>query len=302
MDSIHLHKINKGRIQDITTLPVVVFEFSIHRSQALGLGLALRPLSFHIQYSSNYERLFHRSCFFSDHFQLKLNRLTNPYAKNSLSFTLHPTSSSHCTKRPGIYFHVNAKGYYLLTQKDKHPFSAALDPLDTNRIHLSWWIALIRIRSGSPCNWIKCERDQSGFDPDTKAHVNMAIVYKKLTARIASKHGQIYSQSINWFCCRLSFSFLWSSIMCLRGSCSFVIHPVYPQIQEAAIEQVLHISTVTVPITFDSLKFCFRLNFFLNKYNIFLSLLNCLCLRKPVRDRIDTWVTTFILPHGAHVT
>ena len=74
---------------------------------------------------------------FADRFQLKLNELITPYAKESLSFTLRPTSSRHRTKLPDIFFHVDKKGYYLLAWKDKHPFPAVLDPLDPNRIHLS---------------------------------------------------------------------------------------------------------------------------------------------------------------------
>ena len=58
MDSIHLHEI-QGRIQAITTLPVVVSDFSILRSQVLDLGLTLPPRT-HNRYPSNYERLLHR--------------------------------------------------------------------------------------------------------------------------------------------------------------------------------------------------------------------------------------------------
>ena len=60
--------------------------------------------------------------------------------------------------------------------KDKRLLLAVLDPLDPDRIHLSWWIARIRIRFVSPCNWIACERDRSGFVPDTAAHVNVALM------------------------------------------------------------------------------------------------------------------------------
>ena len=73
------------------------------------------------------------------------------------------------------------------------------------------------------------------------------VVYKKPAAMIASKHSQPYSQTINWLRCRLSFSLLRSSIMCLRGSRSSANHPKYPQIQEAAIEQALHDGRVAIP-------------------------------------------------------
>ena len=80
----------------------------------------------------------------------------------------------------------------------------------------------------------------SGMGPTAR------VVYKKLAAMIASKHNQSYSQTMNWLRCRLSFSLLRSSIMCLRGSHSSVHHPAHPQIQEAAIEQALHDGRVTV--------------------------------------------------------
>ena len=73
----------------------------------------------------------------------------------------------------------------------------------------------------------------------------LKVVYKKLASMIASKHGQSYSQTINWLRC--SFSLLRSSIRCLRGSRSSVNHPEYPQIQEAAIEQDLHDGRVAIP-------------------------------------------------------
>ena len=44
------------------------------------------------------------------------------------------------------------------------------------------------------------------------------VVYKKLASMIVSKHNQPYSQTINWLCCRLSFSLRRSCIICLRGS------------------------------------------------------------------------------------
>ena len=162
MDSIHLPKINKGRIQAITTLPVAVFDFSILCSQVLDLGLALGLFIIHICQTTS--DCFVDRAVFVDRFQLKLNGLTTPYVEESLSFTLRSTSSSHRTKLPEVSFHVNAKGYYPLVRKYKHPFSAMFDPLDPDRIHLSWWIAWIRIRSGSPCYWIICERDRYGFD------------------------------------------------------------------------------------------------------------------------------------------
>ena len=71
------------------------------------------------------------------------------------------------------------------------------------------------------------------------------VVYKKLASMIATKHNQSYSQTINWLRCRLSFSLLRSSIMCIRGSRSSAHHPANPQLPEAAIDRALCDSRVT---------------------------------------------------------
>jgi hypothetical protein len=65
------------------------------------------------------------------------------------------------------------------------------------------------------------------------------VVYKKLASMIAAKHSQSYSQTINWLRCRLSFSLLRSSIMCIRGSHSSANHPANPLLSEAAIDHAL---------------------------------------------------------------
>ena len=163
VDSIHLHEINKGRIQAITTLPVAVFDFSILRSLVLDLGLALPPPLFLIHIRQTTSDCFVDRAFFVARFQLKLNGLIIPHVKESLSFTLHSTSSCHRTKLQEISFHVNAKGYYLLAQKDRHPFSAVIDPLDPHRIHLSWWIA----RSGSDLDRLATGLHVNGIDTDS---------------------------------------------------------------------------------------------------------------------------------------
>ena len=71
------------------------------------------------------------------------------------------------------------------------------------------------------------------------------VVYKKLASMIATKHNQSYSQTINWLRCRLSFSLLRSSIMCIRGSRSSTHHPANPRLPEAAIDRALCDSRVT---------------------------------------------------------
>ena len=42
--------------------------------------------------------------------------------------------------------------------------------------------------------------------------------YKRLADRLASKWNSSYSQTIGWLRCRLSFSLLRSSILCIRGA------------------------------------------------------------------------------------
>ena len=42
--------------------------------------------------------------------------------------------------------------------------------------------------------------------------------YKRLASMLAEKWNQPYSSTMGWLQCRLSFSLLRSSIMCLRGA------------------------------------------------------------------------------------
>ena len=56
------------------------------------------------------------------------------------------------------------------------------------------------------------------------------VVYKRIASMIAEKHNKPYSKTIHWIRCRLNFSLLRSSIMCLRGSRSAYHHPAGPPI------------------------------------------------------------------------
>ena len=56
------------------------------------------------------------------------------------------------------------------------------------------------------------------------------VVYKRIASMIAEKHNKPYSKTIHWIRCRLNFSLLRSSIMCLRGSRSAHHHPAGPPI------------------------------------------------------------------------
>ena len=51
------------------------------------------------------------------------------------------------------------------------------------------------------------------------------IVYKRLVSLHAEKFDKPYSKTIHWLRCRLSFSLLRSSIMCIRGSRSAFHRP-----------------------------------------------------------------------------
>ena len=54
------------------------------------------------------------------------------------------------------------------------------------------------------------------------------VVYRRIASLIAEKQQQPYSQTLFWLRCKLSFSFLRSAIMCLRGTCSSIHHPTGP--------------------------------------------------------------------------
>ena len=51
------------------------------------------------------------------------------------------------------------------------------------------------------------------------------VVHKRIASLIAEKYEKPYSKTIHWIRCKLSFSLLRSSIMCLRGSRSALHHP-----------------------------------------------------------------------------
>ena len=51
------------------------------------------------------------------------------------------------------------------------------------------------------------------------------ITYKRLASLLATKRDQPYDIIISILRCRLSFSLLWSAIMCLWGSRSTAGHP-----------------------------------------------------------------------------
>ena len=51
--------------------------------------------------------------------------------------------------------------------------------------------------------------------------------YKYLSSRLSIRYSKSYSKILNWIRCRLSFSLLRSSIMCLRGARSSYHHPCH---------------------------------------------------------------------------
>ena len=50
------------------------------------------------------------------------------------------------------------------------------------------------------------------------------VVFKRLASMVAEKQNFSYSRVLNWMRCRISFSLLRSSIMCLRGARSSQNH------------------------------------------------------------------------------
>ena len=44
------------------------------------------------------------------------------------------------------------------------------------------------------------------------------VTMKRLASLVAEKKKETYSQVMGWIRCRISFSLLWSSLLCLRGS------------------------------------------------------------------------------------
>ncbi len=44
------------------------------------------------------------------------------------------------------------------------------------------------------------------------------IVFKRISSLVSVKKDTPYSKMINWICCRLSFSLLRSSLLCIRGT------------------------------------------------------------------------------------
>ena len=61
------------------------------------------------------------------------------------------------------------------------------------------------------------------------------VVYKGLATLISEKRGHLYSQTLFWIRCKLSYSLLRSAVMCLRGSRS-THHRCNIQLQDPAID------------------------------------------------------------------
>ena len=66
-----------------------------------------------------------------------------------------------------------------------------------------------------------------------------SVVFKRLASMISTKTDWPYSRVLHWLRCRLGFSLLRSSIMCLRGARFSYHHPI-KNIDNAAIDLALH--------------------------------------------------------------
>ena len=82
-----------------------------------------------------------------------------------------------------------------------------------------------------------CERNRAWillplliFSTSGGTGTTATVVYKRIASMIAEKHNKPYSKTIHWIRCRLNFSLLRSSIMCLRGSRSAHHRPAGPPI------------------------------------------------------------------------
>ena len=63
------------------------------------------------------------------------------------------------------------------------------------------------------------------------------VVYKKIASSISEKYDKPYNRTMNWIRCRLNFSLLRSSIMCLRGSRSAAHRPAGPNTIDLACSE-----------------------------------------------------------------
>ena len=54
-----------------------------------------------------------------------------------------------------------------------------------------------------------------------------SIFFKRLASMLAAKHQKPYAHVLGWIRCRLSFSLLRSSIVCLRGARSAYHRPIH---------------------------------------------------------------------------
>ena len=89
-----------------------------------------------------------------------------------------------------------------------HPVLATADMKKKNKEHIEQRIRDIEHASFTPI----VLSTTGGMGPIA------TTFYKRLADRLASKWNSSYSQTIGWLRCRLSFSLLRSSILCIRGA------------------------------------------------------------------------------------
>ena len=63
-----------------------------------------------------------------------------------------------------------------------------------------------------------------------------SVFYKRLASLLAEKQAQTYAKTIGWLRCTLSFSLMWSALMCIRGACSTRKQPDRPITLDTQIE------------------------------------------------------------------
>ena len=87
--------------------------------------------------------------------------------------------------------------------------------------------------------------------------------YKHLAQLLCEKWSSPYSVIMGWLCYSLGFSLVWSSIMCIRGSCSRLRRPYVPPAVDLTVAE-RHVSVQNYSV----LYFMFLVLLFLCKCHI----------------------------------
>ena len=84
------------------------------------------------------------------------------------------------------------------------------------------------------------------------------IFYQTLASVISESHDQPYSSVFHWIRCRLVFSLIRSSILCLRGARSFLHNPIILDAIELALSSFSDFATEYIWFSFLCIVFIFH--------------------------------------------